>query len=548
MTFPGPGKMQKRTAHPYSLLLLAIVLGVHGILSFLLFDPSIALVEDDANYILGAKRFLEDGVFPLAHGATLYHLVLTIPYAVFGPSVLIGKYCSLLWSTLTLVITFFTFRKLVSIWVLFGVLLIQASNFRIHYYGSSNMSESFFMMVQMIFIWVVIRYHSGLLQPVHRNKDSILKFLANAIPVLLISFLVSISKSIGIVAPLSIFVYLILKKKWINGTVFLLLFFALKSTYEVGVKAFYGIEQLSTRSGSILLKSHYHPDQGNESILGLVVRLWQNFNHHISGDMLRILGWRENFRFIEPVSAFSILFLLVFAVVLWWNWRRRSRLLFVGVYLSLLASGTFIALQAHWKQDRMILIMIPLILLFLFDGAHKFLRKRWAISVPILYGYLSILCIVNLNHLGAAITRNRAIFHEYVKGNIHYAYTPDWRNYLKAAQWAEEHLPQDSVVLCRKANTATVFASGNIEFQGRSRQVKTKGDIALRELQESGVTHILLANLRIIPDQAMPGMVMGTIHSYVIAIQQYDRDALRPLYSTGGEEPAHILEIDYSSL
>lgn len=524
--------------------LLAIIVIVHGWLSFLLFDPSIGLIQDDANYIMGAKRFLDEGVYPTGHGATFYHLVLTIPYMIFGPSLFVGKFCSVLWSTITLLVTFFTFRRLVSVWVLFGVLWIQATNFQIHFYGSSNMSESFFMMIQVIFVSVVLSHHKELIRPLRRNRKSILKFLRYCVPVLAISFLFSISKSIGIVAPITVFVYLLIKKRWVNGLIFGLIFTLLRSAYGSGVRWNFDVEK-SSKFNSLFLKSNYHPDQGYEDLWGLIARMLENFNHHISSDFLRILGWRQNVTWIDPIPVFSVLFLLVLSVILWGFWRRKSKLLFLGIYLSLLASVTFVALQTYWKQDRMILVMIPLILLFIFDGAYKLLRKRSAVSVPILFGLLIITGISNLNHLAGAVARAEAIRTEYAKGNIYHAYTPDWRNFLKAVEWADQNLPEGSVVLCRKGNTASVFSSGRVAFHGRSRQTKEQGKDVLQELREAGVTHILAASLRIVPDEAIPGMVMGTIHSYVRAIAEYDVEALKIVHSTGGDERAFVFEINY---
>jgi hypothetical protein len=42
--------------------------------SFFLFSPIIALMANDANHVMGARRFLKDGIFPLAHGATHSYL------------------------------------------------------------------------------------------------------------------------------------------------------------------------------------------------------------------------------------------------------------------------------------------------------------------------------------------------------------------------------------------------------------------------------------------------------------------------------------------
>lgn len=532
----------------YWVVPLAIILFIHLVLSFILFDPSINLMADDANYIMEARRFLEEGRFPLAHGATLYHFVIALAYTLFGKSLIVGKFCSMLFSAITLMLSYFAFRRIVNQWMLFGILFIQSSNYLIHFYGSSNMSESFFMMVQMIFILVVLNRHDSLVATLHNNKNAFLHFLSICIPVVLISFLFSISKTIAIIAPISVIVYLVFKRKWLNGAIFASLFLLFKFAYSTAVKTMYGIDQLSNRLDYVLLKNSFHPDQGNETMLGLIGRMWENFKHHISSDMLRILGWRENFNLIEPITAFSLLFLLLFALVLWGNWQRSSKMFFVGLYLILLASATFVSLQTHWKQDRMILIMIPLMLIFLLDGAYTYLVKRNSAKIPLLYAALAILGLVNLNHLSEAIARSRAIQREYFRGNDLFAYTPDWQNYLKAVQWAGEYLPENSVVLCRKPNTAYVYSTGNISFQGRSLNTSSSGDSVLRELQEQGVTHILLANLRINPNQAIPGMVIGAIHSYVRAILEWQPAAIRALYTSGSAEPAYILELDYAPL
>ncbi|MEX0325787.1 MAG: hypothetical protein AB3N33_06840 [Puniceicoccaceae bacterium] len=521
---------------------------MHSVLSFLLFDPSIVLMADDANYVMGAIDFLEKGQFPLAHGATLYHLVTAAAFALFGKSFLVGKACSVLWATLTLVLTYFVFRKLVSLWVLVGVLFIQASNFLIHFYASSNMSESFFMLMQMVLVATVFHCHEGLLTSLRWTRDSVGRFVLLCIPVVITSFLLSISKSVGIVAPVAVVLYLLLHRKWANGAVFLALFMLVKSAYGWGVKSLFGITHLSRRTDFILQKDYYRPEFGNEDVLGLLVRAWENFHHHVSVDLLRILGWRENSFLNEPLPAFSLLFLFLFGLCLWWSWRRKTRLLFVGLYLMLLAAATFVSLQTHWKQDRVILIMIPLALLFLLDGGQACVKERFSTKLPLVYGAVLLLGIVNLHHLGWAITRSQFIQAQYLKGNKLVAYTPDWQNYLKAAQWAGENLPPESAVLCRKGNTAAVYAPGHATFLNCSLYTTKPGDQVLKELHDQGVTHILLANLRLNPSQAVQGRVHDAVHSHVQAILATEPNALRIRYSTKNEERAMLLEINYAAV
>ena len=38
--------------------------------------------------------------------------------------------------------------------------------------------------------------------------------------------------------------------------------------------------------------------------------------------------------------------------------------------------------------------------------------------------------------------------------------TPDWKNYLKASEWASENLPEDAIVACRKPSISFVYGKG----------------------------------------------------------------------------------------
>ena len=103
---------------PYFLLLLVAFL----LFGVLLFDAKLFLMGDDADYIMDAYHFVNNGIFP-AGRSSLYALVLSLPVALFGTDVILLKCFSFLCALISFTVLYATFHGRVSRRVLFPVLL-----------------------------------------------------------------------------------------------------------------------------------------------------------------------------------------------------------------------------------------------------------------------------------------------------------------------------------------------------------------------------------------------------------------------------------------
>ncbi len=517
-----------------------ILLGIMMLVSFALFMGTISLMQDDADYILDAHNLVNNGAFPGTHGTYLYHFVLSIFNYMFGISITVTKVLAFIWAIIGFYFTYKILQKVTNRFLSIAILFIYATNFGILFYSSSTMSESFFMMIQAIFIYLFINKYDLILSEV--NKSNVVKYASSLLLFIVVLFLLSITKGIGIIATFSLVLFLLIHKKWLNAIVIGGIFGVFKFAFDTSMKAIFNLDALSNRSATIWLKNYYDTKQGTEDIEGMIRRIFINFDFHISADLMRILGFRDN-KFLEPVTFLTVLFFILFVVGLVYTFKNRKKLFYIGLYLSMMMGVTFLVLQTHWKQDRMIIVFIPFILLFIFESYNYWLRKKESFHIRLFNAAVVILCLVNLRHLPDKIDENNKPLQNYLSGEVFQNYERDWQNYLLAVDWASENLPEGSVVACRKPNSAMVYSKNGIQFVGLYRSTQLPGDEVLKELKELGVTHILQAQIRLNPAQYVPGRFIGTVHTYVRSISNYNPSKLKVLKKIGNLEEAYVLEI-----
>ncbi len=522
-----------------------LLLTLMGVVSFLLFKGSIVLMQDDADYIIAPHNFIFNGEFPSVHETYLYHFILSIPILISGTSIFFIKILSFVFALGAFTLTYYTFKKETTRFVLFSVLFMYATSFAILFYSSSVMSEAFFMFIQMLFIYFVYRNHEKLMTNFQFTGKQLISYVKGVIVIVLLSFLVSISKGIGLIAIMSVLFYLLLNGKWKNILIVGGLFGIFKLSFDLVIKSIFNIESLSNRSSTLWLKDYYKPELGNEDFLGLLTRVWENLNYHISCDLMRILGFRDNIK-LTPQPVITIIFILLFLFCLILVFKNRKKIFFIGLYVSMMLGGTFLALQAQWKQDRMIIVFIPLIIVFIFESLRHWLSKKNIIHQKMLLFFIFILCLVNLRHLPSKVEENSEERRDYFAGNDFAGYTQDWQNYLAATTWASENLPEGSMVVCRKPNSSKAYSmNGNVTFVGRHRSTKSKADEVLKEFKDQGITHVLLGKIRMDPTKMIPNKFIGTIHTYVRAIQLQYPNKIKILKKFGVTEEAYVLEIVY---
>jgi hypothetical protein len=165
--------------------------------------------------------------------------------------------------------------------------------------------------------------------------------------------------------------------------------------------------------------------------------------------------------------------------------------------------------------------------------------------------YIVIVGIVSISLLMSSFKRgseNLPIVKKNLAGNIYYGYTPDWQNFLKCSEWCADSLPENTLVASRKAPMSFVYGKGKKFFPIYSvitRDTLTQQsnpDSALAFFAAKGVTHIMLASLRINP-KINSGDIINTVHNIAQPIMQKYPNKLKLIHTEGLSEQTYLFEI-----
>ncbi|MDR9447535.1 MAG: hypothetical protein RI519_07390 [Balneolaceae bacterium] len=512
-----------------------------------LFDAYIMPIADDATYITQPLRLIEEGVYP-SYTSVFYTVVMAIPAALFGVSILPFKAMSFIFGGLGLWLTYVFFKDRISATVLFATLFIYATNFEIQYYNSALMSESFFMAFQMLFfglsLAIIDRYKDSDLQ---NFKSDILQKLPYWSLVGILFVLFSVTKNMALVCAVILSLFFALKGKFKIAGYITGLFVFWRIIYSAFVRIVFGGTTVTSQFDTLFLKNMYDPSQGNEDVLGMIIRYWQNFNYYLSDVLLRYLGFREDGMMHDPLPIFSVLFAVFCVFFIYRSFIKKDNVYaFTGLYLMGLLSVVFISLQFHWKQERQLIIFLPLIVLFVFGVLHQFAQSTNKSAIK--WGVLLVLVslpVIQLRHLPDRWERNEFKREAFLANDPIGGYTMDWQNYYRMSVWAAENLPQGSIVGVRKAASSFVFTGGVDMFLRVGKSTREPGNIVLDELSQRGITHLMACNLRLNPAVAVEGQIITTLYTYLQALYNYRSDSITPLHRIGETEPCTLYQINF---
>jgi len=521
------------------------------IFGFLLFDVKVSLSGDDSAYILRASKFISSGEFPTYQGS-LYPILLSLPMAIFGLNLFALKMFSFLLILAHLYLFRIAFRNQVAPVILVPVLLIIGINSYLLFFASQTFTEPLFLCLQAALAYFVLQYF-GDKKPGEVVEEPFGKTFQKYLVIGFVIFLMTITKNLGLVALVAVIAYFLFTRQWKGiglvpaaWAVFFLPFQLIKRfVFQVNET------QISSQGSGLLYKDFYNPDKGYEDLVGYICRFIYNSDIYISKWMYIILGLRpEGILMEDPdpfawslgealgqIDGFTIFSYVVFGIALYWAFKKSRAMLFAGTYGGLMTAATFIVLQTRWQQDRMILIYIPILLLFLAFGLYQLFQQRlkWATSVvPILLGFLLITGFIRTNK---RVQEHQPIFKANLKGDMFYGVTPDWKNFFQMSNWAANNLPEDKLVVSRKATLSFIYGEGR-EFFGIYRLPTEDPAELLKHLQDNGVTHLLVDGLAsystmrqvyVILNKEYPGKLKLVHHigprddnytSYIVEIQE----------------------------
>ena len=213
--------------------------------------------------------------------------------------------------------------------------------------------------------------------------------------------------------------------------------------------------QFSTQGSGLTNKDYYNPQAGKEDLAGYFTRLIDNSNLYLSKHFVSIIGLRK---IVPAMSVSSIVSVLIYFLAigsLFITYKKNKYLFFTGLLTSTFLLISFIILQTKWDQSRLIIPAVPMLLLMIFSliyyisGIKKY--RMLQIVVPIL---ALLIFFQSLAVTAGSVKVNQEISGRY--GGL----TPDWKNYLKASEWAATNLPEDAIIACRKPSISFVYGKG----------------------------------------------------------------------------------------
>lgn len=480
------------------LFLLLLLMGITAGLALWQFNPKLTFATDDAGYINRAYSFLNEGKFPTYQGP-LYPIFLSLVIAVSGLNLIVLKYCSLV--LIILHIGFFAaaFYKKVPNIVLFFTLFTFSLNPYYLYYASHTFNEAFMMVVQAIFFWVLMNK-----LPEMEENDSLKSTWKHWLIFGLLLLLLHQTKSIAIIAFAAFFVYFLLKKKWWQAVYSMGFFGVITVAYRVILQYGFGVV-FSSQADFLKRKSFYDPAQGNEDMMGYLVRFYENFGNYVSVHFYKILGLRgphslqilgeQPSTAATPSYLFSLIFiaLSIFALIVLFKYNRVA--LIVLLYAAAIFVASFFALQSFWNQDRLIMPFVPLILLAFYTALYYWIKnKEQAFLKPALLVFMLVISVLQFPLTVKASKSNAQIRTQYYKGNAHFGTSPAIATFIQTCEWSGKNLGGENLrIVTNKPEEAFVYGNG-LKF-GRINAKRLSADELLNLLKEGAYTHIMIDRL-----------------------------------------------------
>lgn len=536
--------------------LFYVFLSVSLLFSIILFNARISEAHDDALYLEGGWRYVNE--FPnyfYTQNAPLYVMFLGLMTKLFGFKLLLFKFTNVVFNFFAVFFFYKSFVKRIPFIVLVPVMLFVSCNHLIQYFASMTFTEAFYLFLQSLFFFFFFKLYDAL-----QFEPNGLKHFKKWILLGLFTFLIATCKSVAIVAVPVLILFFVIEKQWKNAGLTLGSYLIFKIPYELLVKLIWGTQnQFAGQSKILLLKDPYDKALGNDDLAGFIGRFFDNCNLYLGKRFFELLGFRsENPLALQSAEAFeklkgeysSVAFLVVviclFALFKVFQ-QKNKPLVFFGLFTGAQLLLSFIILQARWDQPRIVLICMPVMLILIYNLFYVLVKKTGMGQLI----YVVIVCIISGSILLASVKRGAAnipIVKKNFAGNIFYGYTPDWQNFLKCSKWCADSLSQNTLVASRKAPMSFVYANGKKFFpiysviKKDSLTQQSNPDSALAFFNEKGVTHIMLASLRINPNENT-GQVINTLHNIAQPIMQKYPNKLKLIHTEGISEQTYLFEI-----
>lgn len=516
---------------PHLSVVFSIIFLLFSIFSF---DPKLSIAFDDAMYMTSAYRIVHE--FPhFFHtaNAPLYPLLLSILVALFGFDMLLLKASSVIFMTLGIYFSVKALYKKLPGSLVFLILILQTFNVHFIWFSHHTFTESFFFMLQGIFLMSFFRSMEHFTLP-------------RGIILGLLTVLLIYTRTVAIGGTVAIAVFFLMYKEWKKLAVWATSTLALILIFHLTKNLVWG-EYIKAHPGGqlkiLLQKDPYLPEKGQEDVKGFIQRFFDNYSLYISKRLYDLLSLKPDNQ--ETSTGLGLFSLLVSLLSVWKAWREKNReILFLLLYLSGICGVTFFALQIRWDQLRLILPYFSLFVVALLYGVYSLFRKgSYAMQLLILSVFI-ILPLVGFSRSWKMIKENFPVAIKNLKGDRYAGLTPDWENYIKISIWAAENLDTNAVIACRKAPISAIYSQFKREFFNIHNVPSDNPDTLMNILHKNKVTHVIVASLRRDPSKKTEHII-NTIHRFIGTIQTKYPDFITPIRQEGVDEIAVLYKINY---
>jgi len=514
-----------------------VSIGLFTILSVSLFEPKVSIGGDDTEYINRAYNLLHQGIFPTFQGP-FYPMALAAIMLLMGVNVIAFKIFSVLSLAGHHWFMYKMLRNYLSPSALFAVMVLLCSSSVFLLYGCNTYSESFYLFIQGYFLYYFDRHFIRDANPFDLKKDYLPVIITG-----LLLFLLSITRNVGLVGLAAVMLYFITQRQWRPAVYILGSFAAFFFILYLMKITIWNIDaqQISGQGSTLLLKNSFRPDEGNEDFAGFINRLIGNSVNYLGFHFLNIFGislasWPK----LKILTTIVIYLGLISSLII--SFRKSRFWLFISLFILASAGITFLALQVYWNQERLVLIIVPLLLALSLHGFYKLFTgslRKYAFIIMTLVG---ILIAANLFRSLGKVPKQLTVLSKYMAGDKFYGFADDWINYLTMAEWVDKNLPESAFVACRKPGMAFIYSNGR-NFHGIYRLPSQDPAELYKILKDAKVTHVIMANLRANPDDPN-SMVMTTERRYLEAINQAFPGKLKLIHQVGENYPAFLYELN----
>lgn len=452
-----------------------VILGITFIFSVLLFDSRVSLSGDDSFYIIRASDFLHSFKYPAFQGP-LYPVVLSIFVAIFGINLLALKIVSML-SILAFVYLFYiAFRSRIPATLMVITLLVVSINSFILYYASQTYNEAFYILMQMVLVFTFFKYF------IDSTDQITLKYDIKRHGILALSLLALVlTKNVGYSAVFAVTGYFLLQGQWKNLVYSIVAFSLLILAFQVIKYALWGEGgfQFSSQGSSLSNKDYYNPQAGKEDLAGYFTRLIDNSKLYLSKHFVTAIGLRKADVFMSVNSLTTLLIYIMALGSLVLNYKKNKYIFFTSLLTGAFLLVSFVILQTKWDQSRLIIPAVPFLFLVLASFFYYLSLRKDLRVLQIVLPILAVLVFFqSLAATATAVKANQEISGRY--GGL----TPDWKNYLKASEWAAANLPKDAIIACRKPSISFVYGNGR-NFYGIMQLPTYSTDIFFKNWQKN---------------------------------------------------------------